>query len=631
MLVRILVAVFALAAVCLPAFAREEIRAFSADVGLAVDGSVDVVETLDVNAEGIEIRRGIYRDIPVVMLDDAGNRVRPALEVLSVTRNGAPEPFRTERTGDFVRIWIGDPETFLRPGVHRYAVNYTMTRMGRFFADHDELYWNATGNYWSFPILEAVATVRLPQGAVIGNVAAFTGPVGSTESAATVTREADNVAIVRADRRLQPGEGLTVAVAFDRGILVEPSSTEGLLYWFLDRQDVIVPTLATLVVLAYFSLVWSSVGRDPPKGVVIPLFHPPRNFSPALVHYIHHWGWAKSGWTAFTAAAFSLGVKGLLVIDNAAKKLKLTVTGKKPDHDLPPGEEVLFGYLTREGSVTVDKDTGAALMARRGEFIKAIEIENREAWFRNNVGHTVLGILLSFGVLAGLAYLGYLPAFWLILSVIAGIFVGLGAVGLQGLWSGSRIRLVFLAIWAVVMAANLAGGIGALATNLVISTAVLATVTIVGLCVAFAILMRAPTLQGRKVMDEIEGLKLYLETAEKERLNMSGEPPMTVERFERLLPYAIALGVEKPWSEHFEAELARNAVADASGSAYSPGWYHGRGGSFSPGRIAGSVAGAATGMSAAMVAAQPVSSSSSGSGGGGSSGGGGGGGGGGGW
>ena len=81
--------------------------------------------------------------------------------------------------------------------------------------------------------------------------------------------------------------------------------------------------------------------------------------------------------------------------------------------------------------------------------------------------------------------------------------------------------------------------------------------------VVFAILMRAPTVQGRKLMDQIDGFKMYLETAEKNRLNIVGEPPMTVERFEGILPYAIALGVEKPWSEHFEGELSRNAVAGA--------------------------------------------------------------------
>ena len=166
-----------------------------------------------------------------------------------------------------------------------------------------------------------------------------------------------------------------------------------------------------------------------------------------------------------------------------------------------------------------------------------------------------------------------------------------------------------------------------------IDTPLIGAISIVIINVVFAILMRAPTVQGRKLMDQIDGFKMYLDTAEKNRLNINGEPPMTVERFEGILPYAIALGVEKPWSEHFEGELSRNAVAGAS-SGYSPGWYTGRNWNNSGG-FSNSVASVASGMSAAMIAAQPSSSSgsgfSSGGGGGGGSGGGGGGGGGGGW
>lgn len=104
---------------------------------------------------------------------------------------------------------------------------------------------------------------------------------------------------------------------------------------------------------------------------------------------------------------------------------------------------------------------------------------------------------------------------------------------------------------------------------------------------------------------------------------------MTVERFETILPYAIALGVEEPWSDHFEGELARNAVEGVSGS-YQPRFYSGSSWS-GTGNFSRAVATTAGAVSAAMVAAQPSRSSGSGFSGGGSSGGGGGGGGGGGW
>ena len=154
--------------------------------------------------------------------------------------------------------------------------------------------------------------------------------------------------------------------------------------------------------------------------------------------------------------------------------------------------------------------------------------------------------------------------------------------------------------------------------------------------ILFLILLRAPTKKGAKVSAEIDGFKLYLETAETDRINTAnplGETPpaMSVELYERFMPYAVALGVEKPWTKQFETTLPQ-AARD-----YQPSYAHGplinaKGGS--PFKMSDALAGALT---AGVAAAAPVSQSSrsggfsSGSGGGGSSGGGGGGGGGGGW
>ncbi|HTM77487.1 MAG TPA: DUF2207 domain-containing protein, partial [Devosia sp.] len=373
----------------------------------------------------------------------------------------------------------------------------------------------------------------------------------------------------------------------------------------------------------------------PEKGVIIPLFHPPKDFSPGLTHYVHKWGFEKAGWTAFTATIFELGVKGLVVIDNSAANLRVKVTGKQPEQKLPAAEKLVFDYFTAQGDVAVDKANGVALQKKRGEFVAAIQTENRAVWFRNNIAYSIFGYVLALALLGALVAFDVLDIVWLFGAFMIGIFLGVfgAAIGKSGFW-GKLIP----AIWISVVLFNIVGiGVDTL-TQWTVNTAAIAAISIVAITVVFSALMRAPTIQGRKVMDQIDGFKMYLETAEKERLNMAGEPPMTVTRFEAILPYAIALGVEKPWSEHFEGELARNAVNDASGGAYGPLWYSGSHYGSSSGNIASNmtaaVSAAAAGMTAAMVAAQPVQSSSSGfsgGGGGGSSGGGGGGGGGGGW
>ena len=636
----VLLALLAILAFATPALAREEIRSFTSDVILNTDGSVDVTETIEVNAEGSEIRRGIYRDIPVVMLGSGGGKVRPGLEVMGVTRDGDQEMYRVERMGNFLRIWIGNPDYFLDYGVHSYVIRYTMTRMARPFEDHDELYWNATGNYWVFPILVARATVRLPDGAVISNLAGYTGEVGSTEQAVSIKRTSDTAAVFRASRALGAGEGMTIAVAFNKGVIAFPTGFAAFQQRLADLREVILPLLAALIAIAYNALAWFRVGRDPAKGTIIPLFHPPKGFSPPLVHYVHKWGFDNSGWPALTSAIFDLGVKGLVTIDNTVGKLKITVTGKQPAEALPSGEKLLFDYLAGNSPLVINKTSGPEIAKKLGEFTRAITIENRSRWFRNNTGYIVLGLLLGVALLAGMVMFEVLEPEWLIGSVVLGIVGGIGIGVIGNLRHGVQIFRFVGFIWVAIVVFNFGGMLLDSLSSLTVNTGAISAISIVVVTIVFAVLMRAPTIQGRKVMDEIDGFKLYIETAEKERMNIQGEPPMTVSRFERILPYAIALGVEKPWSSHFEAELARNAVADATGG-YSPHWYSSRNGFGSAGSLAGNmsnaVSAAAASMTAAMVAAQPVQASSSGfssgggGGGGGSSGGGGGGGGGGGW
>jgi len=146
----------------------------------------------------------------------------------------------------------------------------------------------------------------------------------------------------------------------------------------------------------------------------------------------------------------------------------------------------------------------------------------------------------------------------------------------------------------------------------------------------FYYLLRAPTAAGRKVMDDIEGLALYIRTADTPRFNAAGAPDLDATQFERLLPYAVALDAEKPWSEAFARAFASAHPSEDVAVAYRPAWHGGhgwRGGGFSR-SIASTVSSARSSFASSIPAPK---SSSSGFSGGGGSGGGGGGGGGGGW
>lgn len=144
--------------------AQEAIEDFAVSLQVEADGNLLVTERINVRAEGRDIRRGIYRDLPVSYTLPMGLEQSSPITLLGVARDGLPESVRSERNGAWVRFYLGSPNILLEPGRYRYELRYRVGRALLHHADTDELYWNVTGNGWMFPIRQASVEVRLPAG-----------------------------------------------------------------------------------------------------------------------------------------------------------------------------------------------------------------------------------------------------------------------------------------------------------------------------------------------------------------------------------------------------------------------------------------------------------------------------------
>jgi len=622
------------------AMAREEIRNFIADIEVRTDASLEVTETITVNAEGQSIRRGIYRDIPLRALDDWGLWSSNGFDLIEVLHNGQPSPYHTEWQGRFFRILIGDADVYIPRGEHTYTIRYVTTRQLRFFEDYDELYWNVTGNFWSFPILTAEANVRLPDGAQAEQLAAYTGGFGSTGSDYRASGEGTSTPQFILTRPLEAFAGMTIAVGFTKGVVTPDAG--GVFPALKDNIGIFLLILGWLAVPAYFLYAWNKVGRDPPSPPVIPLFHPPENLSPAALSFAHFNGFrsGKKGVSLpFIAALLSLGVKGFLRIDEDSGGKVTLLRGPAADQPNPPalpaGENALYsGLLKDRGEMVLDKRNGVSLQSATQKLRSAISSEYSGKYYKSNIGRFILGALLAVITLVGGLVLQEPPddgLFYLIAVLITslvggGIFVAGRTLLQESTSSGNFLGVVMTVVGCGIF---LLGVVLVAATSGLIVYRFAAALVIFGCIVMIMMtwLLGAPTEIGAKVLTDIKGFKLYLETAETNRLNMRDAPKMSEELFERFLPYAAGLGVEKPWSEAWAAHLWR--IDPGRGKDYRPQWYHGN--SWSPGNIGAAAASSVAAVSAAMAASMPQPKSSSGSSGGGSSGGGGGGGGGGGW
>ncbi|MCQ1573177.1 DUF2207 domain-containing protein [Neorhizobium galegae] len=624
----------------LPAVAEEFIRSYHSDIQVADNGDLTVTETIIANAEGDRIKRGLFRDFPLTMTDAAGRTVRVGFEVVSVTRDGQAEPFHTESVTGGIRIYSGDKDVFLRDGEHTFVFTYKTDRQIRYFGDHDELYWNVNGNGWEFRIAQASARVTLPGSARITQTAAYTGPLGSTARNARMQANG-NQAVFTTTRPLGMQEGLTIVAGFPKNVVAPPSKDQESAWWWRDNIGTIISIVGLVLVVGYYTAFWTRVGRDPDRGVVVPRWDAPEGLSPALVNYIDNKGFSGSGWTAFAASALDLAVKGYVTLEDLAEKIVIRRTDKAVPRDVPIGQASILGSIGAKGQeLIIDEAHGTTVQSIGASFRQAIEKEHRGKYYNGNKGYVIGGVVLSVLSIVALLVFGNLEPDMIATLIIPAFFAvvfGFLAVGSgKGFRRGSSLfsKIISIVILGVI-------GLVAISIGSAVLVAILSEMTgnehwpilvsvggIVLANVIFFFLIGAPTPLGRKLMDGIEGLRIYLTLAEKDRMNTAGAPTMSPQHFEKLLPYAVALGVEKPWSSTFETWLA-SAAAGAAAGAYAPGWYSGNYGSNFGDRIGGFSSSMASTIASTIPA--PKSSSSSSGFSGGSSGGGGGGGGGGGW
>ncbi|MBD8685779.1 MULTISPECIES: DUF2207 domain-containing protein [unclassified Rhizobium] len=627
--------VFLLAA-ALPAAAEEFISSYHSVVDVAKSGQLTVTETITARAEGNRIKRGIFRDFPLYALDANGNRTKVGFDVLSVERDGSKEDWRTESIDGGIRIYTGNADRFLSTGDHIFQITYTTDRQIRYFNGYDELTWNVTGNGWQFPMREISATVSLPQGVAPTDTAVFTGRLGAKGKDARALTEGNEV-FFASTRPFYQGEGMTIAVKLPKGAIDQPSAAQERSWWLQDHLGSVLGVSGFILILIYYYRAWSAVGRDPAKGIIIPRWDAPEGLSPALVNYVDNNGFSDDGWTAFSAASLSLAVKGYVVLDDLKSSLVIRRTEKPVEGKLPLGEAAIINTVDEPGmSFEINKKNGSRVVSLGNAFRKAIESEHSGKYYRANFGFIALGFILSIVVVLAVAVFGNFEPDAYIAMFVIGILTFVGTIfasvfGKSFTRGGSLLKRIGMIIVLALVGSMLISGIGGAITVISLEKlealqlpAIMSVAGIIATNLIFFMLMGAPTPLGRKLMDGIEGLRLYLTVAEQDRMNMQGAPKMSPKHFETLLPYAVALGVEKPWSQAFETWLA-----NAQAGEYSPGWYSGNYNNFS-GRIGGFSTSMASTIASTIPA--PVSSSSSSfSGGGGSSGSGGGGGGGGGW
>lgn len=564
--------------------AEERINDYQVDIQVAEDGVLEVTERILINAENDQIVHGINREIPLAFIAADGHRARSLLTVLGVERDGETENYQVIETNRGVVVRIGSADVQLAPDEYLYEIRYRVNRIVSYFDEHDRLIWNVNGTEGTFPIDSLAVRLVLPNGAEPLAARAYTGRFGERGRDVSVSEYGDELTF-EATRPYAVGENMTIDLLLPKGAIQPPD--EGTLseWWYHDHGSTIAAATTILLSALLAVVLWFLFGRDPRPGVIVPRWDAPGGMSPGRVSYSASRNFESGYWTAFSASIIDLAVKGELVLEDLQDGITVRKRSDEEDAATPKEQAVLMRMLPPAGEPFCFSSANAARTRKLGEaFCEAVAGEIGQKYYQPRTWVWISFMLLMLFALlvhelsytAGVEYMdGWLPD-----HTLAALVAWVLAMIAIGMWRKLRltsqrpsIKERFIILGNLVIAT----GIVVVFTGSVYDDApvprdgFLLTFTLAMTCTFLWACIGRLSREGREVMDGIAGLRLYLELAERDRLALAGAPTMTPAHFETLLPYAVALGVERAWTHHFEIALAEAKSSDAQG--YCPPWY----------------------------------------------------------
>lgn len=477
----------------------EAIRSYDTQITISKEGTITVNEKIDYDFEYL-YKHGIYRDIPFIKKNNDGKQYKMDVNVTSVTdEEGTAYPFETNEVNGGIQIKIGDPDRTIT-GLHTYTITYTVSGALTYFSDHDELYWNVTGNAWKVPMDNVSATVRFPNEMPMDNVktACYTGVAGSSLADCQMVTEGSSSTI--STKHLGAGEGLTVVVGFTKGYVAVLEPTPYTLFEDTWYGKLILGIVFALLGLAafiwyiglpiYIPYKWYRYGRDPKSMDVRVWYDPPqtkkgRKLTPAETGTLVD---ESADVKDIFGSLIQLAEKGYLSIKEEKKGEFTLVEERFAGEELLPFEKKLLKALFKDGTEVRVKD--AKIVTEMQEVIKKLyEQVVSDGFFPESPE----AIRTRYYILAGIA-----------------------------MFTGNFI----LGIIAFLFGRN----------------------------------MPRKTELGAEQASIGRSLKTFLSSQDRQLAFQAKNQMM----FEKLLPYAIAFGVEKIWAERFKDMALAN-----------PSWYTG--------------------------------------------------------
>ncbi len=541
------------------------IERFDAQIRVNKDAGIDVTETI--TARFVGSYNGLYRTIPIKYRNAQGLNWTLGVSLQSARDDGGRD-LRTEtsREGPSVKykIWIPGAVNATRTLVLRYHATNGL----RFFDEHDELYWNVTGDEWEVPIAAATTEIDLPAGATGMRAIAFNGIYGSTARDARVAIDGHVVRITM-PHPLDYHEGLTAVVGWDKGLVTAPTVTDRAVETATSNWPLAIP----IPVFLFVFWRWWRRGRDPRRRPIAVQYEPPAGVSPAEAGTLLD---NSADMRDITATLVDLAVRGYLRIEEQQNPKLFGLFGGGTSY-------TLHRLKTADGLAPHERAVFDGIFLSHGDHVPLDELKDEFYKRLSPIRDAIFAQLTGSGFYQNRP--DKVKQTWIGCGIGFAVLIGVG---------GSFVAAAFLLTPVSFVIAAVVSGI---------------------ILLIFAQIMPARTEAGTRALEQVLGFEEFLRRVEAEHLKrvIIGHP----ELFDKYLPYAMAFGVEQQFARAFDGIYVQ-----------APQWYVGPSVmNFNVGHFSSSMSHLSIAASTTM-SSSPRSSSGSGFGGGGSSGGGGGGGGG---
>ena len=519
----------------------EAIKKYDVSIQINKNGTLTVNEVIDYEFDNA-LRHGIYRDIPLRSKKSGTDIYKSHVKMNSVKRNGESEEYTSDISYEGVSYRVGSADRYVDSGINKYEFNYTIYNAVFEKDGIYQVYFNPIGQFWNVPIESADVSISFENNVPVGEnevqqLEVYTGEYGETGQNYTILQKSGIIKIETSEV-LEPRNGLSFRLNLKTD-KISPTWLDKLEVLYYADPLVIAGPVIILMLAIYGFVTWFLFGRDPAGKAVIPEFNIPQDISPMYAAYIKG---VRDPKEMLTIGMLSLLSKDYVTAEDKegnGKNVKYRlVKDTERNPELSPEEKALLCVLSDDEKNIFKNEQGLYDAAKK--ILGTLETRyNKKIYIDNNLFKYpfILGIIMVFIIGMGIQNIAgsIIDGMGFIIPIIIIFFSSLTIVLsiLKRAFSQNTLLSMLIRLMVVMCL-----GIMTQMTGFIITVIIFIMYSI------YSKLIGKYTNEGIRHKEYLEGMKMYIKTAEANQIMKFNDVDELVGYFKGILPYAVALGVK---------------------------------------------------------------------------------------